>query len=660
MIRNRLQRTVDRLRAADPGHVRARLALSAVLSIVLAAGSLALAGVPLTVLLIGAVAGMMATFTVNDPEPKQQAVTLLLGFVVGGTALAAASIGRGIPPADGVVFVLLIFVAVYAQRFGSRGIALGSMAFFLFFLSMFLQTRLGQVPALLAALATGLAANALVRFVLLRRRPERELLSLRRAFRARLSAVVLAAEHELASGGSGRSGRQLRRANTRLHECVLLIEDTAGDVLDARSAATLRRRVIEVELAVQWLSITARRTSAQSVEPQVTADLLDRLRRFRALVERDPRELPVIAGTEEFSRVLVAGSRPPERAEPGDELRRAIAELAVADVNAQRTAEQENPDDSDETTEQPSGEEEQQERIRLLAFDNHTRSALQAVVGGGLAVVGGELVSTQRWYWAVLTVFVVFLGTTSAGATFVKGARRVSGTLFGILGGVGAALLVGGNTVGTIVLVLVCVFAMVHVARVSQFAMAFFVTTLLGLVLRPARHVQPGRVGAPAGRDRGRRGGRPRRGARGGACAHPHRAARRGRDRIGGAASAPGPGRDPADRTGERQRAGAVAAAGPRGGSGAEDRRAAHPPGQPPCGPPGLRRLRRVDAGDHRVPRPARGGPRRAGPARPRRAATRTRGAHPRQPRRARRGGARAGGHGRPASARRREEPGRA
>ncbi|SDU16887.1 FUSC family protein [Amycolatopsis keratiniphila] len=476
MISRITQATTDRLVASDPGLVRLRLGFSAVLSIVVAVLAILPFHQPLTIVLVAAIAAMTSAFTVNDETPGKQAVTLALGLVLGAASLTAASVGSAVPPLDSIVFVLLIFIAVYAQRFGSRGIALGSLSFFLFFFAMFLQTHLKQVPVLLLALTIGIAANAVVRFVLLRRHTDAEFLRIRRAFRARLAAVVWAAEDHLAVGGSERTRKRLRTTNARMHESVLLIEDTAPEVTGADSVNRLRRRAIEVELAVQWLTITVQRTCAEDLDEDVRDDLIARMRRFRSLIERDPRELPLISETEEFSKMLVEGSRIDEHAAPGDGVRRALAELALADVRAQRVAEHDVSDAVDDP------EDPDEEKSSAFAYDNQTRSAIQAVVGGGLAVLGGELVSSQRWYWAVLTVFVVFIGSSTAGATFVKGVRRIGGTLIGIVGGLVLTLLVSGSVPATLALILVCVFGMVYMARVSQVIMAFFITSMLGLL----------------------------------------------------------------------------------------------------------------------------------------------------------------------------------
>ncbi|NIH80362.1 FUSC family protein [Amycolatopsis viridis] len=481
---------LDRLVATDPGLVRLRLAGIAVGGIVLSIIVLVLLGRPLPAIMVASIAAMNSAFSVNDKTEKDQAITLVLVLLCGSASLTVAAFGAAVPLLDPVLFVLLIFLAVYAQRFAPRGTAMGALSFFMFFFAMFLAVHPSQLPQYLPALAVGLAANAVMRFGVLRRRPEAELLRARRAFRARISAVVRAAAASLASGGSEWRITQLRKADTRLHEAVLMIEDTIGDLFDETGTQLLRRRLLAVELACQWLAITVRRASEAADLPEdVRADLVAGLLRLDSLIERDPRELPVISETAEFSRMLVAGSRLADRTAPGDEVRRAIAELALADVNAQRVAERDYSAETElpgqavepEPTES-TGATEPTGSSTVFAYDNRTRSAIQAMVGGGLAVLGGELLSHARWYWAVLTVFVVFLNTSTAGATFVKGFRRVTGTLAGIFGGMLLALLVSGNTAATVALLLVCVFCLVYVARVSQLMMAFFITCMLGVL----------------------------------------------------------------------------------------------------------------------------------------------------------------------------------
>ncbi|GCB53051.1 hypothetical protein SNL152K_10408 [Streptomyces sp. NL15-2K] len=97
-------------------------------------------------------------------------------------------------------------------------------------------------------------------------------------------------------------------------------------------------------------------------------------------------------------------------------------------------------------------------------------------------MVGGELLSSQRWYWAVLTCWIVFLNTASTGEILVKGYRRLVGTVLGVVAGIVLAGLVGQHTWTAFALVLVFVFAMFYTAPLSYTLMSFFVTAALGLL----------------------------------------------------------------------------------------------------------------------------------------------------------------------------------
>ncbi|MDF3290338.1 FUSC family protein [Streptomyces silvisoli] len=121
-----------------------------------------------------------------------------------------------------------------------------------------------------------------------------------------------------------------------------------------------------------------------------------------------------------------------------------------------------------------------------------TRQAFQAVAAAAFAVIGGELLSQDRWYWAVGAAWWIFVNTASRGETLVRGFRRVLGTVVGIVAGLGIALPVNGAPVPTAVLVGVCVFGIFYTAAVSYSWMMFFVTVLAGLLYGLLGVLHPG------------------------------------------------------------------------------------------------------------------------------------------------------------------------
>ncbi|MGW4428808.1 FUSC family protein [Streptomyces tendae] len=111
-----------------------------------------------------------------------------------------------------------------------------------------------------------------------------------------------------------------------------------------------------------------------------------------------------------------------------------------------------------------------------------TRQAVQATAGAGFALVVGQLVSDDRWYWAVGATWWVFVNTTSRGETLVRGFRRVLGTVVGIGLGFLIAVPVAGSPVPTAVLAAACVFGIFYTAAVSYTWMMLCVTLLAELL----------------------------------------------------------------------------------------------------------------------------------------------------------------------------------
>ncbi|MDW4909303.1 FUSC family protein [Streptomyces sp. ADMS] len=111
-----------------------------------------------------------------------------------------------------------------------------------------------------------------------------------------------------------------------------------------------------------------------------------------------------------------------------------------------------------------------------------TRQAVQATAAAGFALVVGQLVSGDRWYWAVGATWWIFVNTTSRGETLLRGFRRILGTVLGIALGLVVAVPVAGSAVPTAVLVAVCVFGIFYSAAVSYTWMMLSVTLLAELL----------------------------------------------------------------------------------------------------------------------------------------------------------------------------------
>jgi uncharacterized membrane protein YccC len=97
--------------------------------------------------------------------------------------------------------------------------------------------------------------------------------------------------------------------------------------------------------------------------------------------------------------------------------------------------------------------------------------------------------SPQRWFWAVITVYVVFLNVRSRGETIYKGLQRLAGTLLGIASGLVIALSFRGDGALETITLLLSIFGMYYFFLSSYTLGIFFVTIMLGLLY--------GMLGAP-------------------------------------------------------------------------------------------------------------------------------------------------------------------
>ena len=95
--------------------------------------------------------------------------------------------------------------------------------------------------------------------------------------------------------------------------------------------------------------------------------------------------------------------------------------------------------------------------LRRAAVAPYVRTAIQVGVAIGAAIALGDLLSGQRFYWAVIGAFVVFQGTSNAEEQIGKALSRIAGTLVGIVVGSGLVDLIGPHAGWMIVIILVSV-----------------------------------------------------------------------------------------------------------------------------------------------------------------------------------------------------------
>ncbi|WP_119295457.1 FUSC family protein [Streptomyces sp. YIM 130001] len=111
-----------------------------------------------------------------------------------------------------------------------------------------------------------------------------------------------------------------------------------------------------------------------------------------------------------------------------------------------------------------------------------SRQAVQATLGGAFALAIGQLLSGERWYWAVGATWWVFVNTTSRGETLVRGFRRFLGTVLGIGLGFLVAIPLHHQPAVAAVVVAAGIFGIFYTAAVSYTWMMLAVTVMASML----------------------------------------------------------------------------------------------------------------------------------------------------------------------------------
>jgi uncharacterized membrane protein YccC len=458
---------------ADPGRLRLRSAAGTTLALVLAMVALFafthVADQPITVAMLGTIVAMQSSAAVKDRLQHSRVVTTLLLFfpAVGAVSLAAVLSQFG-KVAD-VGFIAVLFGAVWVRRFGPRGNAMGMVAFISYFFALFLRASPGQIPVLTMAIVVGLSCSLLVRTLIFPDRPRVEVRRLVRALRTASSSVLEVmtnrGDHDLAG---------LRRRLDRLGDTALMIDDWLDRYDAAQSLSVtsedLAVRVFDAQIAMEQLAALVWSLGPAKPWP---SGLEDAIASVGICLQNRPSE-------DDLKMARKHGAAAADRADLSSpegiatvvayrviQAHLAIHHITTKAVGAAGTAD---PDPETPSDEAPAG------------LNPSTKAAIQVAVATSAATLLGEFISPDRWYWAVLTAFLVFTGVSTRGEILTRAGHRIVGTIAGVVAGVLLATLIGQNPPLQMVLLVICVFCAFYLVKVAYAWLTFFVTVLLAML----------------------------------------------------------------------------------------------------------------------------------------------------------------------------------
>jgi uncharacterized membrane protein YccC len=478
----------ERLAAVDPGGFAARTALRA--AVALAASALLLLafgrpyGDPVLLAIVGGEVAMMTSSSVSDPRLAEQRVTLVLCLFASAAAIILATLVVKLPWLAIVVLCAVTFAVVYARKYGSRGAAVGLLAFMGYFLALYVGAKPSQVKGMLGAILLGGAVAYVVHFWLVREDVERVRHAVLRSFTARVLLLLEQLAIDAESGGrSARRAQRIRRATGRVGEVALALEQAVGHADGSVPPPHVRdwiSSLLHAEVAVDMLVEAVQRLARHAPSDDRRRALARMVRSLRPwITDGDVASRDKALRLYEEARAARDARGDTGHPEVWWRLDRALDTITAArpwaafpplegDVESGVTASTFNPGGGGAAgVPGPSPE------LRL---------AVQATLAVALAVVAGRAISGERWYWAVFAAYVVFVRAATIGETFSRAWQRMLGTVVGVAIGLVVATLVGHRPWPAAGVGFVAIFLAYYLMRISYTGMIACFTIALALL----------------------------------------------------------------------------------------------------------------------------------------------------------------------------------
>ena len=495
-----LRRLRDRLEAADPGGFSARTALRAALALAAAALLLvafgAYLGDPVLLAIVGGEIAMMASASVGDASLPEQRISLALSVLAAAGAVSLAVVVAPVPWLAIAVLCALVFVVVLIRSIGPRGMAVGLLAFMGYFLALYVGAKPEQLPAMLGAILVGGVVAWIVHFHVVREQRDRVRQAVLRSFRARVLLLLDDLARDAADGGRhARRWRRIRRGTGRVGEVALALEQAVGVAEGAPPTGPVRAWVsslLHAEVGVDMLVDSVHGLAVIETSPESRQRIASMVRLIADWIGEGDQ-----AARDEASRVYREGSARHSAAERAEHpelwwrLGSAIETLAAARPWDAFPPLESVPSGVSVGSFRPGGGGAE----GVAGMQPDLRLAVQATVAVALSVVAGRAISGERWYWAVLAAFVVYIRATTVGETFSRAWQRILGTLLGVAIGLGVAVVVGHHPWTAAAVGLVAIFLAYYLMRISYSGMIACFTIALALLYEEMGRAPMGLMG---------------------------------------------------------------------------------------------------------------------------------------------------------------------
>ncbi|MCF8587652.1 FUSC family protein [Gordonia liuliyuniae] len=522
--RQRVDEWLNRFVASDPGLTRLRTAVQTVVSVAAVIGAewifvqfahpLMVSGDSAAVAAENRAAGVMGMMVVMVSNFAGPMFTTVRDGVVGLALLPCAmfvGVVAGLALADVRVVALLVMIATlggagFLRRFGAWGFVLGQGLFMGNFLGFFLGrlTDVSGVGWIGAELVIGGTVAILAQLVLFYPSRWSAVKRLRSSFLGRADGVAAATVDVLDHPGSPRYRERQHKKLVRLNETALMIDAQLAEnprLPIGTTAAEIHRHVFAAELALANAARFARSIAVSDTPDSVTRLVRDSMvaieHRAPEPVDRIGRTLREALRDDEIRSgidddVLVVLHRFATSVIDYARVLAAISrqrfESYLKRVRSHEVAEQDRFSASvslvsgwlpGSSTVSATASKEKAAQAMTARLDPSVRSGIQMTVAASISVVAGVLISSDRFYWAVLATFVTFMGANNAAEQVRKGAFRVIGTILGVIVGALLAEAVGQNVPVSIAVILVSLFLGIYLMRISYAFFAMSITILV-------------------------------------------------------------------------------------------------------------------------------------------------------------------------------------